>query len=139
MALLRNLVAARKVDLKFFKPRLALQRASSPEQPRVPAGQPHAGERTREEEGSHSRSNYLQVAETCQDYIPANCLEKIDPGFPSLFSPMNISELKSAAKTNGPNARKAYNQSFDNRKNKGLQLWNPQSPIRFCRLSKTRK
>lgn len=76
MALLRNLVAARKIDLKFFKPRLALQRASSPEQPRVPAGQPHAGERTREEEGSHSRSNYLQVAETCQDYIPANCLDK---------------------------------------------------------------
>lgn len=115
VALLRSLVAGLTFEFKLLKLRLALQRAYSPEQPRVPAGQPNAGQWAREAENSRPGSNYQQIAETCQEYIEANCVGKIYREFPRQFLGMDVSDLKAAARANEPGAKKAHKLLFDNR------------------------
>ena len=73
VARLRSLLAGLTLDLKLFKLRLALERSYSPDQPRIPAGHPAGGRWMREADIVPARSNYLQAAETCQEYIQANC------------------------------------------------------------------
>jgi hypothetical protein len=113
VAMLRSLLAGLTLDLKLFKLRLALERSYSPEQPRIPAGQPAGGQWTREADIPPVRSNYLQVAETCQEYIQANCRGSIYREFPSQFLDVDISDLKAAAKARDPAARKAHKLLFD--------------------------
>lgn len=113
VAALRSLLAGLTLDLKLFRLRLALERSYSPEQPRIPAGRPDSGQWTRGGDSSPISSNYLQVAETCQEYIQANCRGSIYRGFPSQFLNMDISDLKAAAKARDPGARKAHKLLFD--------------------------
>jgi hypothetical protein len=58
LAMLRSLVSSLALDLKLHKLRLLFQRAYSPEQPRIPAGQPNGGQWVHEAESSHLGSDY---------------------------------------------------------------------------------
>jgi hypothetical protein len=112
-AKLRSLLAGLTLDLELFQLRLALERSYSPDQPRKPAGHPAGGRRMREADIAPAKLNYLQVAETWQEYIQANCRGSIYREFPSQFLNMDTSDLKSAAKAKDPAARKAHKLLFD--------------------------
>lgn len=115
VTMLRSLMARLALDVKLLKLQLALQRAYSSEQPRAPAGQPNGGQWIGGAEDSRTGSDYQQIAETCQDYIEANCLGKIHREFPRQFLEMDVSELRAAARARKPGAHKAYKLLFDNR------------------------
>lgn len=113
LAMLRSLVSNLTLDLKLHKLQLLLQRAHSPEQPRISACQPNGGQRVHEAESSHLGSDYQEHAETNQEYIGANCSRKIYRQFLSQFLNMDISYLKAAARAGDPTARKAHKLLFD--------------------------
>ncbi|MGC5778306.1 hypothetical protein [Methylobacterium sp. NFXW15] len=108
-------MASLELDLKLLKLRYVIQRKYSPSQPRAPAGQTNGGQWIDQSTGQQSRSNYTKIAETCQEYISANCRGKINREFPKQFLDRDVSDLKAAAQANEPGARKAYKLLFDNR------------------------